>query len=303
MNTRQINRSLDAINLISNGGLFMLMRRWILVGIVVLMLIFIGCGTPTVFINEEYPLTTTVRVIDLTGYNGAINWLPLRPYERPRIEILKKVSGTDIEAMHQFIEKICIEDYGTNSAVVLHAVQPRKEQGIISSSVQFIVYASPDWIREFYAQTSNGSINIEAAFKGYLSLRTSNGRIRIFAGEGEVDVQTSNGRIELGKVRLTDSSTLRTTNGRIGGKVALPAFGRFLFESTNGSINLEMPYSTTGVFELKTSNGNIRFSLGQIYVNKKGHAFVDLGSHSIVEIKTTNGSISVSPIGEDEFFK
>lgn len=86
----------------------MLMRRWILVGIVVLMLIFIGCGTPTVFINEEYPLTTTVRVIDLTGYNGAINWLPLRPYERPRIEILKKVSGTDIEAMHQFIEKIVL---------------------------------------------------------------------------------------------------------------------------------------------------------------------------------------------------
>ena len=111
--------------------------------------------------------------------------------------------GSVSGAMESFLESIQIEDYSTDSEITLQAVKPQRPWGVTGSAVRFTVYASPDQISKFQAQTSNGSIKVETEFQGSLNLTTSNGPIVLRSGRGSISLRTSNGRIELGEIYLT----------------------------------------------------------------------------------------------------
>lgn len=273
----------------------MLRKSWILTAVVMLTLMLAGCEELLVVTRqEEYPLGAGVSVVDLTGYNGSIRWIPVGTTERARIEIVKEVRGTDEEAMNQFLDQINIEDNSSEYETVLRAVQPALKNGVRSSGVYYNVYIPPEQVTHFFAFTSNGQIEIQADFRGYVGLRTSNGPIILWSGKGEVDAKTSNGAITFNRLTLTGSSTFTTSNGRIDGTVELSPTGRFVFETSNGYIRLRMPTNTSGNFYLYTSNGRIVFNLGSDRIEEEHYLRVVRGSEPVIDIRTSNGSIEIS---------
>ncbi len=252
-----------------------------------------GCSASRITRRKEYSLSTAIHSINLRGYNGEISWKAVEPGAVSRIVMEKEVRGSVSGAMESFLESIQIEDYSTDSEVTLQAVKPQRPWGVTGSAVRFTVYASPDQISKFQAQTSNGSIKVETEFQGSLNLTTSNGPIVLRSGRGSISLRTSNGRIELGEIYLTDSSSAQTSNGRIEGAVVLPRHGHYVFETSNGRIALEMPHDTAGKFDIKTSNGLVEFRLGEETITNQKHLHIRRGDEPTIGITTSNGNISI----------
>lgn len=232
--------------------------------------------------KEEYPLGRDVRTIRLTNSLGSITWKPVEGWQGAKVV----VGGLSADPG----SKLKFEDKSDRYTIDLTSDH--------EFPVHFTIYAPADQITELRAKTSNGSITIEADFRGLLNLETSNGSIVLYSGAGQVQLKTSNGSINLGSTRLTTSSTVRTSNGTIFGTVALPIFGSFTFENSNGRIDLRLPPDTRGIFDLSTSNGVIDFRLGHDVVNGTTTAFIDQtrvnrGRGPNVVIRTSNGNISV----------
>ncbi len=271
------------------------MLKQIVVLASVLLIVFSPYGLvgSRVTTKEEYPIGSQVRSISLSGFNGTITWEPVDSFDQAVIVAEKEVRGSLNAAIEKFLGGIKVEDHSTASNLVLRAIQPKRPLGVTSSQVRFTVYAPPEQIREFQGHTSNGSIKINSDFRGLLNLKTSNGSIVLRSGVGEVTLRTSNGNIDLGNIRLTESSSARTSNGRIEGTVSFPSYGSYSFENSNGRIDLRMPHDTVGTFDVSTSNGTVDFRLGRDVVTGQKKVFISRGSRPSIRIKTSNGNISV----------
>lgn len=272
---------------VEKGEESMFKRTLLVISILILSFCFSSGLISAAGARREFPLGRDVRTIHLTSSNGTITWKPVDGWQRAMVV----VESVDLDSSNQ----LRIENDSTRYALIL------RTDG--TSPVHFTVYAPPEQISEFRVLTSNGSITIEADFKGMLNLETSNGSIILSSGSGQVHLKTSNGSINLGSTRLTNSSTIRTSNGTIFGIVAFPTWGSFTFENSNGRINLRMPPDTRGIFDLSTVNGTIDFSLGQDVVSGKNSLFVDQtrvnrSNGPNIVIKTSNGDIFV----QEEYF-
>lgn len=248
---------------------------------------------------EKLPLGPEIRSISLTGYSGAISWMPLELDGTPYVLVEKEVQGSSEEVMQRYLDSMGVEDCSTGSHAVFSAIQPPRPSGVRASQIKFSVYASPDQIDHFQAQTSNGRIQIHTAFTCDLDLRTKNGRIQLSSGSGAVRLSASNGRIELGQIHLTNSSSVITSNGRINGLVTFPPHGQFVFETSNGSIDLEIPEDTKGSFNLSTSNGRTHFSLGDQIITGRKTVVMSHESGPSIGVRTSNGHISVQQSGRE----
>lgn len=272
----------------------MLKKTSVLTIIFVLMLVLSGCGVKVVEDTVTYSLAANVSVVELLGYNGEIRWVPIRGDEQPRIDIVKYVFGSDTKAMEQFLKLIHIQNNSTADKVTFRVEQPKLPYGVEGSAIQFVVYASPEMLSQFMARTSNGSIYIDATFKGYLDLQTSNGDIILSSGVGEVRARTSNGHIKFNETTLTGQSVLETSNGQIAGNLALSSTGNFKFVTSNGDVELNLPYHTKGAFDIEASNGKIEFSLGSRWANTEHKALsLSLSSDPKIEISASNGNVIV----------
>ena len=112
-------------------------------------------------------------------------------------------------------------------------------------------------------------------------------------GEGIVNLSTLNGSIKFERLILTDSSSVKNSNGTIKGSVVLPQTGEFLFTTLNGLIDLRMPGNTLGDFKLHTSNGKVSFRLGSDNISGRGSIHVRRAEQPVVSIRTLNGKVNV----------
>lgn len=126
---------------------------------------------------------------------------------------------------------------------------------------------------------SNGALDL-AAVAGDVDLSTSNGDI-VFADGGEaVTLQTSNGRIE---VRDTPADRLEvtTSNGDVWVEVTT-APESLVAHTSNGRIDVVLPDEGPYAVEANTSNGRTEVEVA-----------TDPTSSSVVEVRTSNGDVSV----------
>ncbi len=242
--------------------------------------------------REDFPLDGGVQAIQIQGFNGAISWEPMDGGPA-RVVVEKEVSGISASGLDQILAGLKIEDRSSQGRMVLQAVQPPQRFGFVNTKVTFKVYAPPEQIGEFQAQTSNGAIALEEPFSGKVSLRTTNGRVQLRSGQGEVEVITSNGRIEFGKLVLTGNSAMRTSNGRIAGQVEFSGEGIYLFETRNGAIELRVPHDTRGSFRATTSNGQVEFDVGEDHAVGRKQVTIERSTSPQITIATANGGISV----------
>ena len=243
-------------------------------------------------VKEEYPISSEISAIDILGFNGSITWVEISG-KGSRIVVEKQAQGFNVAALRDVLQNLVVEDHSANEKVVLKATQSERPFGVSSVQTRFIVYASPEQIREFKAQTSNGSIKIEVPFTGKLQLTSGNGAIRIESGAGEVNLRTSNGSIGFGQLKLENSSSMRTSNGSISGGLELPTHGEYLFSTSNGSVKLRLPHDAPGSFRVRTSNGRVKFSLGEDQITGKKDLLIQRGHSPAVNISSSNGSITV----------
>lgn len=269
----------------------------ILLGVVLIIFSSHGTSGGRITNGEEYLISSRINSISLNGYNGPITWIPVESPKEAKVVVEKVVRGSISSALEKFSGGIRIEDHSSGSNLILMATRPNRLFGVTTSEVRFTVYASPKQIEEFHARTSNGIIKIEAEFNGLLDLKTSNGAISLRSGTGEIHLKTSNGNIDLGKLQLTNSSSIKTSNGQLSGIVSFPVAGNFSFENSNGRINLKMPYDTQGLFDISTSNGTVDFRLGRDVITKQRKVFITRGSRPSIRIKTSNGNIKIGETG------
>ena len=165
-------------------------------------------------------------------------------------------------------------------------------------------------------KTSNGRLSVEGVGTD-LTLRTSNGRITAGDIPGRVDAHTSNGRIVLtniggaidvgtsnGAVELTGIMgpvKADTSNGSVTIRLAGEATGPVQVSSSNGSATLAVGDAFAGELRLKTSNGGVRVNgpvgTKSMTLGKHSGTLVFAGSGSS-EVSTSNGSITVTAVGE-----
>ena len=251
-----------------------------------------GLALGTVTSTEEFPIGRDVEIINVSGFNGSITWIPIGEGEKASVVVEKEVRGVSDSAIKRVLSELNVEDRSSRTELVLKVNSPGIVWGVTSSQIRYTVYASPEQIRLFEAKTSNGKINIKADFRGTLNLKTSNGAITLNSGIGQVDIKTSNGAIDLGNTQFTKSSTIRTSNGRIEGTVSFPSSGTFSFNTSNGRIDLRMPRNTRGTFDVSTSNGKVEFRVGADVLSQKS-VRIKTGTGPTISVKTSNGGISI----------
>lgn len=242
---------------------------------------------------EEFLIGQEIQNLELTGFNGSINWEPFDGGPA-RVVAAKEVKGLREETVRELLEKLRVENWATEGKLTLRAINPlRNSFGLNNCQVRFSVYCPPEQIREFSARTSNGSIRIKAPFRGTLKLNTSNGSISLTEAVGAVEAKTSNGRIAFDQLVLTTPSVLLTSNGRIAGQLELAGEGNYRIGTSNGSISLRLPNSSRGSFRAATSNGRVEFALGDCQSAGKKEVIFRSGEGPHLDITTSNGTISV----------
>ena len=257
--------------------------------------------------QREFAIDSKTTILEIETYNGSITW---QPGSEAKITVKLSVQGFLPGAMGSYLEEIDVLWDSTGSRARLAVRRPRWRWGVISSNTAITVQLPADQLEALRATTSNGTIVVADAkanldlttsngsievlsFKGDISLRSSNGRLLVQRGVGRVNLRTSNGAISLDGVTITDSSTVRTSNGAIRGKVDFAGRGQHTFETSNGSVNLKVPAGTQGRFELGTSNESAVIDLGGNHIRGR-RVETTIGDDGVtVRIRTSNGGISV----------
>jgi hypothetical protein len=159
------------------------------------------------------------------------------------------------------------------------------------------------------------SFEIESSFDG-VSVRTSNGAIRLRDCRGRAALETSNGSIELdahtgpvqaktsnGSVRVTEPGgpvEIETSNGSVRVGLARVSPGPVRIETSNGSIELTVGPAFRGTVHADTSNGSVRMDLadpngGRITIPSGASAKAQVGTGGgLTTLRTSNGSIRVT---------
>ncbi|NLL43341.1 MAG: DUF4097 domain-containing protein [Firmicutes bacterium] len=241
--------------------------------------------------QEEFSLGPKIESISIQGFNGAIAWLPLDG-GAPRIVAEKEVRGLSLGGLDQILADLQIECDISEGKIALRSINSPKALGI-NAKVDFSVYVSPEQIKHFQAITSNGAVSVEVPTCGKLDLTTSNGRIMLQSGQGEINAKTSNGRIEFGLLALEGYSSLRTSNGRIAGQAKFATDGRYTIDTSNGSIELRIPHDSSGSFQARTSNGHVKFEVGDTQLNGRKQVVLEKGDNPSISLATSNGNITV----------
>lgn len=268
--------------------------------VVVWLLLFVlaaalpAVAMPSVSETRVFSLAEDTVGVDLRGFNGSIYWLEADGPARVELEL--EVRGFLQGAMERMLQDIVVrQETDAEGTLTIEAEAPAGRFGATQASAVFRFYGPADAVDTFRGVTSNGSLGVER-FAADLDLRTSNGGVDLGTGRGVVDIRTSNGRVELEHVELTGSSSVRTSNGRISGRVLLPDTGEHTFRTSNGSVELQLSGNLGGAFALSTSNGTAQLRLADIDLELEGRdiRYGHAEEGPVLTVETSNGNIRVT---------
>jgi len=126
--------------------------------------------------------------------------------------------------------------------------------------------------------SSNGSVMVDNAGTGLLTIRTSNALARVSKWKGAIDCATSNGSITAILDQIVD--------------------GSYSFVTSNGGISVSASPQSKFVLKAATSNGIIRNSLaGEWSAVPSGTSFSGQynGGGAILTTRTSNGNVQLLP--------
>jgi hypothetical protein len=154
--------------------------------------------------------------------------------------------------------------------------------------------AVPD-ARDVTVRTSNGSVRL-TALAGRATVDTSNAMVNVIDHDGPVRVQTSNGAIEVQRVNGEVSAATSNASVKI-----VDVHGRVGASSSNGSVYLRLPGLTPAPFDLDTSNASVTVELPKSFAGRVGlgmsNARVHVNQMSNLTTCSLNGSSGTATFG------
>ncbi|RMH66091.1 MAG: hypothetical protein D6677_01045, partial [Calditrichaeota bacterium] len=139
------------------------------------------------------------------------------------------------------------------------------------------------------------SYTIHVPRKLDLDIRSTNGALSVFGGEGRMRLTTTNGKIVAEAVK--GALKCHSTNGSITAELEDIYDDDMEFRTTNGSIKLYLPPDARVDMKARTTNGSIRCDLPlerYDYSSSKKVSGAINGGGPVMFLKTTNGSIRIS---------
>ena len=146
-------------------------------------------------------------------------------------------------------------------------------------------------------RTSNGSIRVEN-LSGYFDASSSNGRIRLENVSGSFHGTCANGSVE-GK-NVVGKTDITTSNGRITLRESRLSEGSL--QSGNGKINVQLKPEGSGSLSVLSGNGKVRLAVPEdsdfrIQVQTKGKLHNHLENYSV----QTEGNTTILERGSGEY--
>jgi DUF4097 and DUF4098 domain-containing protein YvlB len=211
--------------------------------------------------HYEYPLAPGGR-LSVENQNGSIE---ITPWDKDAVEI----NGTKYANTQQAVKSIRIEVSQSPNAVQVRTAVPF---GFHNMGARYSIRVPRKVVLDRVV-SSNGSIRADG-IQGYARLKTSNGSVKLYGHNGEIDAETSNGSIE---------ATDQTGNARL--------------HTSNGAVRIEM---NQGSLDAGTSNGSITARLTKPDANApvrltSSNGRIDLTMDAVrdVHASTSNSSIQV----------
>lgn len=197
--------------------------------------------------SSTHKLASGGRVV-LESFNGPVE---VMGWDKDEVE----VSGAKSASREEVLKAIHVDVTADAGMVRIRARRPDERH--CNCGVRFTLKVPKKVILEDIS-TSNGSLRLES-IQGSARMRSSNGAVRVWGVDGDIDIQTSNGSVDVDK--FTGAADLKTSNGRIK---ASGIEGAFSARTSNGSIDAGIDALDTGKpLVLSSSNGSINVSLAR----------------------------------------
>lgn len=275
------------------------MRRLSLLALLVILAS--GCGIPMVqhsrTVSQKIE-TTPLHAIELTTSNGGIT-IEAHDQEFVEMEVTYKAYGKTDEEAKSNCEKMDTEISANDGQLTIATSKPKMNwHGSAHYNLKIPVSC------DLKLKSSNGRINTSHVL-GNVSAESSNGRVELTGIQGEMFVKTSNGSVKVDDCIGTLDIT--TSNGSVNAGGDFVGDGNKI-RTSNGSVTLLLNPHSSVEFTAHTSNGKISCGIPTQRIIKEGkrdfHAVVgdgvDSSAPTMIAISTSNGSVKVNPLPEQD---
>jgi len=163
--------------------------------------------------------------------------------------------------------------------------------------------ATPDRV-EIDSSSSSSGINfrlskhvdydVKMPKTGKLTIKTTNGEIKVIAIAGFVKVDTVNGDIEL--IGIEKGAEVEAVNGRVQIEMASVGDGGVRCKTTNGQIILTVPTSAKATFAARVANGVVHTENLTVQSTESSQRRLDGtigGGGPEIRLDTTNGEVRI----------
>jgi hypothetical protein len=234
--------------------------------------------------SYSYKLTPGGRV-SVESFNGSVEVIG---WDKDTVE----VTGTKSASRREVMEQIKIDAISEPGYLRVRAIRPIERN--CNCGAKFILRVPSKVVIE-RVETSNGSLRAEN-FDGPARMKSSNGSVKLWRVNGDVEATTSNGSIEVSE--FSGAATLKTSNGRVR---ADGIRGSFSADTSNGSIDVTIEELDSGrPLNLDSSNGSITVALRKYNNNPitvhTSNSSINVrlpeGVNADVKASTSSGSIS-----------
>lgn len=261
------------------------------------------------------------KTLHVQGANGAITY-ETWDGDEVIIRATKLVSGT--KSLAERLGRQITIDFTENASGV-RVVQRGRIMflfGFGDASVTYHILVPEGWWGDVTLHTTNGSIRAQG-IHGEAELRTSNGRITVAGQSGRLGAFTSNGSVQLAAVngtvvaetsngsigveggRLEGTGRLRTSNGSVHLAAKLEKDAAYSVRTSNGQVTLVLEEPDVTV-DLATSNGEIKLNNVEVTATRVGRSELAGrigGGSALLEVRTSNGTISLSRAGSSALYQ
>lgn len=271
----------------------------------------LSASAPLVGAAQQRQVTDRVFPFDAGGelrvesQNGRVT---VEAWDRSevRVQITREVRAGDEKQASELMKKLSADVEVGSRRISIKSVYPKREESVgiwdvlgqRVGSLNIHYYIQVPRETRLTLKTSNGELRVRGT-RGDLTGVTGNGSVDVTDVKGSVEVRTTNGEVSL--AGLEGSAEAGTTNGAITAEIRrLDPGGAVKLWTTNGDVTVGLPSDLKAVLEAVTTNGRVVVGFpvaSEGVASSKQIRGTIGGGGNLVSLRTTNGNVEVRKVG------
>ena len=222
--------------------------------------------------TRTYKVSEGVTV-ELREPNGRI-WVEAGSGDEVVVNATRVVKGPSEEAAKAALADLVIKDVATSDRVEIDSTSS-------AAGIHFRLSRRVDY-------------DVRMPRTGQVTIKTTNGQIKVKAIAGFVRVETVNGEIELAGIEK--GVEVDAVNGRVEVELASVGDGGVRCKTTNGQIILTVPTSAKATIAARVSNGVVHTENLTVQSTESSNRRLDAtlgGGGPEIRLETTNGEVRI----------